>query len=196
MGTTETERRAALVDVAASIFLRYGFRKASMDDVARAARISRQGLYLYFSTKEDLFREVVKHLASAARETVRVALERSDLDLEERIFGALAAMYTGEINSGSAEELFSTAAELAREIVIEHDRAIVSALARELKAEGSRAAGLSPHALAEHLYLASYGLKLRRFSGEEYLAHLRTAVRIVCRAAGWSSIRTKGAVRT
>ena len=31
---------------------RYGFKKTSMDDVAQAAGVSRQGLYLYFDTKE------------------------------------------------------------------------------------------------------------------------------------------------
>jgi AcrR family transcriptional regulator len=35
------ERRAALLAAAAEVFARYGYRKASMDDVARAAGLSR-----------------------------------------------------------------------------------------------------------------------------------------------------------
>ena len=43
---------------ATAIFLRYGFKKTSMDDVAQAAGVSRQGLYLYFDTKDFLFRRL------------------------------------------------------------------------------------------------------------------------------------------
>ena len=39
---------------ATATFLRYGFKKTSMDDVAQAAGVSRQGLYLYFETKDVL----------------------------------------------------------------------------------------------------------------------------------------------
>lgn len=36
-------------------FARYGYRKTSMEDVARAAAISRAGLYLLFGSKRGLF---------------------------------------------------------------------------------------------------------------------------------------------
>jgi AcrR family transcriptional regulator len=53
------ERRAALLAAAAEVFARYGYRKASMDDVARAAGLSRQGLYLHYPTKDALFKAAV-----------------------------------------------------------------------------------------------------------------------------------------
>jgi len=37
-------RRRRLLDVALATFLRFGFRKTSMEEVARAAGLSRQGL--------------------------------------------------------------------------------------------------------------------------------------------------------
>jgi len=49
---------------ATATFLRYGFKKTSMDDVAQAAGVSRQGLYLYFDTKDFLFREALQYLVS------------------------------------------------------------------------------------------------------------------------------------
>src|SRR5258708_12392486 len=57
-------QREAILMAATGIFLRYGFKKTSMDDVARAAGVSRQGLYLYFDTKDLLFRESLQHLMS------------------------------------------------------------------------------------------------------------------------------------
>ena len=60
---------------ATAIFLRYGFKKTSMDDVARAAGVSRQGLYLYFDTKDLLFRESLEHLVSHLISTARAVAE-------------------------------------------------------------------------------------------------------------------------
>ena len=68
-GVTES-RREALLEAAVGVFARYGFRKTSMDEVARAAGVSRQGLYLQFADKEELFRKAVEfrlnHQLSAA----------------------------------------------------------------------------------------------------------------------------------
>jgi AcrR family transcriptional regulator len=54
-------QREAILVAATAAFLRYGFKKTSMDDVARAAAVSRQGLYLYFETKDLLFRESLQY---------------------------------------------------------------------------------------------------------------------------------------
>ena len=73
-------RHAAIVAAAAGVFLRYGFKKTSMDDLARAAGLSRQGLYLHFPTKETLFKEAVLQLIATTRATSRAALaDEADL---------------------------------------------------------------------------------------------------------------------
>ncbi|MZD09631.1 TetR family transcriptional regulator, partial [Streptomyces sp. SID5785] len=53
---TDTDRRSLVLDSAMATFARFGYRKTSMEEVARAARISRPGLYFLFSSKEALFR--------------------------------------------------------------------------------------------------------------------------------------------
>src|SRR5664279_833000 len=53
------DRRGAVLSSALTTFARFGYRKTSMDEVARAARISRPGLYFLFESKEDLFRSAV-----------------------------------------------------------------------------------------------------------------------------------------
>ena len=49
--STDDPRRSRLLEAALGVFLRYGYKKTSMDEVARAADLSRQGLYLHFATK-------------------------------------------------------------------------------------------------------------------------------------------------
>src|SRR5688572_25054847 len=81
-------RRRALLDAALTVFLRYGFRKTSMDDVARAADISRQGLYLHFPTKEDLFRAATRHALEGALRAAGDVLAERARPLEARLVGA------------------------------------------------------------------------------------------------------------
>ncbi|CDX58011.1 hypothetical protein MPL3365_290048 [Mesorhizobium plurifarium] len=48
----EAARQVAIVDTATGVFLQYGFKKTTMEDIARTVGISRQALYLDFPTKE------------------------------------------------------------------------------------------------------------------------------------------------
>ena len=48
-------RRAAIVRASRDVFLRYGFARTTMDDLARAGGVSRPGLYLVFPGKNELF---------------------------------------------------------------------------------------------------------------------------------------------
>ena len=59
--TPDSARQERVLAVALDVFGRYGFRKASMDEIARSADISRQGLYLRFASKDALFRAAVRH---------------------------------------------------------------------------------------------------------------------------------------
>src|SRR5258708_35954114 len=90
---TTAARRLAILEAATGVFLRYGFKKTSMDDLARAAGLSRQGLYLHFATKEALFKDAVLQLIATSRAAGRAALGREDLDVEERLLGAFEAVH-------------------------------------------------------------------------------------------------------
>lgn len=52
--------REAIMDFSSTLFLRYGFKKTTMDDVARICRIGKATLYKFFKNKEDLYREIIK----------------------------------------------------------------------------------------------------------------------------------------
>lgn len=49
------ERRERILDAALQVFTRRGYREATMDDVAVAARTSKGGVYFHFPGKEALF---------------------------------------------------------------------------------------------------------------------------------------------
>src|ERR1700730_16769258 len=97
-------QREAILVAATPIFLRYGFKKTSMDDVARAAGGSRQGLYLYFDTKDLLFRESLQYLVSHMISTAHSVAEDGNLSLRDRLPGVLEAVRGSAFQNASRED--------------------------------------------------------------------------------------------
>lgn len=54
-----------IVVIASSVFSRFGFKKATMDDIAKAAGMGKSSIYYYFKSKEEIFEAVVKKEAHA-----------------------------------------------------------------------------------------------------------------------------------
>ena len=54
------ERRRQLLGTAVEVFGGRGFHAASMDDVARAAGVTKPVLYQHFRSKRDLYREILE----------------------------------------------------------------------------------------------------------------------------------------
>ncbi len=55
-----TQRRKDIVDAAEKVFFSKGFDKATMDEVAEIAELSKGTLYLYFKSKEDLYLGIIR----------------------------------------------------------------------------------------------------------------------------------------
>ncbi len=77
------EKRIRILDAALSLFLRYGVKRTSIDDVAREAGIAKGTVYLSFKSKDALFGAIAERLCAEtlaeARRTVaesRPATER------------------------------------------------------------------------------------------------------------------------
>lgn len=73
------ERPRQILDAAFATFAEHGLAAARLDDIAKRAGVSKGTIYLYFQSKEELFREVVLH-------TVGDAID----ELERRIAGKTA----------------------------------------------------------------------------------------------------------
>jgi len=70
MPATKDEIAAAFGELA----LRYGYRRASVDDLARALHISKQTIYEHFGTKESIYRASVELWAMQQRQRVESLL--------------------------------------------------------------------------------------------------------------------------
>ena len=86
---TTAEKRAAVLEAAAKVFLSGGYLGASMDEIADLAGVSKQTVYTYFSNKEALFAAMASALSNEANDRVHnnVAEFGEDDDLEGYLVG-------------------------------------------------------------------------------------------------------------
>ncbi|WP_441228550.1 helix-turn-helix domain-containing protein [Tardiphaga sp. 20_F10_N6_6] len=124
-----------ILDAALPLFVRHGFRKTSMADIARAAGISRASLYLSFNSKEDLFRAGSTRAHARTMRDVEAVLS-GDGDVFGRIETAMAVFQRELIapfaGSADAIELFDVNMALAKDITLAARARLVALLAQAL----------------------------------------------------------------
>ncbi|MFO7789874.1 MAG: TetR/AcrR family transcriptional regulator [Bacteroidota bacterium] len=76
--------KGKLIIAAQKCFSRFGFEKATMNDIAREARKGKSSLYYYFKSKEDIFEAVVKTEAENFKDEVNKAMNQEN-DLKTRV---------------------------------------------------------------------------------------------------------------
>jgi len=125
-------RPGEIVQAALEVFAERGFAAAKLDEIAAKAGISKGALYLYFETKEDIFRAVVREAVAPNLDVVEAVLDqtttpfpdvlrmvflRISLMIETTRLGAVAKLVIGESRNFP---------ELAR---VWHDEVVSRALA-------------------------------------------------------------------
>ncbi|MFI4980249.1 MAG: TetR/AcrR family transcriptional regulator, partial [Nevskiales bacterium] len=93
VGEAGSQRRDSILDAAIPVFGRFGFRKTSVDDLASAARISKQGLYLHFPGKEAVFLAAMQKYLDDGLRLAQEELDRPRAPLYKRLMGAMDAWF-------------------------------------------------------------------------------------------------------
>ncbi|WP_149553092.1 TetR/AcrR family transcriptional regulator [Streptomyces marokkonensis] len=86
----EDDRLQQILDAAYACFTRHGVRRTTMDDIARAADMSRPAVYQYVRNKQDAFRRLAARLLETSLNESRSAAAAQS-DLTERLTGVLEA---------------------------------------------------------------------------------------------------------
>lgn len=77
------EYRKRIIKISGSIFSRYGFKKTSMDEIARALKMDKSSIYYYFNGKEEIFKAVVMNEANILRNELTKTIKAVDSPTEK-----------------------------------------------------------------------------------------------------------------
>ena len=85
------DRPQELTEAAFAAFAENGFAATKVEDVARRAGVSKGLLYVYFKTKEELFKAVIRSVIAPRVDELTRRLDSSDLSAEAFVRGPLLA---------------------------------------------------------------------------------------------------------
>jgi AcrR family transcriptional regulator len=77
------EFREKVIITSGQIFSRYGFKKTTMDEIARALKMGKSSVYYYFKSKEDIFEAVVLYEANILRNELTTAIKSVESPVEK-----------------------------------------------------------------------------------------------------------------
>jgi AcrR family transcriptional regulator len=145
------DKRERVREAALEVFLRYGYRKVTMDDIARGAAMSRPALYLVFPNKEAVFREVVKVGLDQLLETIERGLP-ARRSLAEQLAHVFEVSSVGSFElvgrAPAAAELLHASFDFVGDMFEQYDRRLAEILERLLRAAVREPDALRPPAAA------------------------------------------------
>jgi AcrR family transcriptional regulator len=190
---TETDwpRRVQVLEAALRLFGRYGFRKTSMEEMARAAGISRPGLYFHYPDKAALYCAALEYHLDRVLTAATAHLDETASALPERLVAALdtwLGRYVGSALGRGIEDLLDGGGTRLTAVFDQYHDTFEERLAATLGAAVAQSAftslDLSSREVARALINAGRGLKDHAGSRAEFVADISATARLIDAALG------------
>jgi AcrR family transcriptional regulator len=185
-GLDEAKQRR-VISAATGVFLKYGYGRVTMHDLASAAGISRPALYLIFPKKEEVFRGVVRELARQTSDEVRQGLGALTSPVDKLRFVCevwIVRPFDWITQSPETREVYESSHAFAQDVVEDSlksfERDLLSAMARLPK--GALPRGVLPAHAARLMAGAIVGLKTRCRNSAELRDEIHALIATMIRA--------------
>ena len=120
-----------ITDAAHAAFLRFGFKRTTMGDIAEAGHMSRPAVYLVFANKEEVFKAVIRKMNQSALIEIEQGLKRHS-SLRTQLLFAFEVWtikpFDMILHSADAKELIHCAYDLATDVLEESGTAFEALL--------------------------------------------------------------------
>lgn len=140
----KAERPGEILAAAMAVFAERGFAGARLEEIAARAGVSKGAIYLYFATKEDIFRAAVEQVIAPNVEQVRQALAAHPgpfADLLKLVMAQVLQVMGGTPAGGVAKMVIGEARNFPELARVWHDRLVsqtIAALAGAIEAAQKR----------------------------------------------------------
>jgi TetR/AcrR family transcriptional regulator, regulator of autoinduction and epiphytic fitness len=177
VNATSQER---ILDAAVQVFGRVGFKKASMEQLAAAAGLSKQGLYLHFAGKDELVKaSMVRYLEEGLRLVEEALAEKAPL--RDRLVSALDAWFGRHFVNFNPATLEAVEPRKSPPWVEDRKASMRAMMARAIKdSPECRKNVCTPVELSKVLFQFGLTWKEGHISREAFLDTVRLCVRACC----------------
>jgi AcrR family transcriptional regulator len=185
MDRNVSARQTHVLETALTVFARHGFSKTSIEDIAKAAGISRQGIYLHFKNKDEIFSASIQkalddglHGANKVFDDDRLTLEEKLLRALDEWFGRHVGLFRPEASDLVAQcerVLGGAVAKSSASFQTKLEKVILASSARKTKGANKRAA-----TIADMLCACGLTWKHSLTSRQEFLEKMGDAIHLCC----------------
>jgi AcrR family transcriptional regulator len=187
----EGEKTDRVLEAARRVFMRYGYRRVTMQEIAQEAGMSRPALYLIFPNKEEIFLAAIREITAQNLQRIRAGLrEHATLAAKLQFAFEVWTVETFALmqSSPDAKELIDCVLGFARETFLQ-----ITADFEELLAEviagflpkGRKRSAHSAREIARLLTASTHGFKESARGVEDLRAMIRGLISLV--VAGMSA---------
>ena len=162
------DRRLAILEAGFETFAAYGYRRSSMEDIAKAAQMSRAALYLHFRNKADIFRSLLAAYFDQAEGDLHAGLNRAG-SLQDKIEAGFRAVcgpaFQAMMESPHGQELMDGKDSLGADLVAQGEARLLQVWSDWLlqeAAQGRLKLDGPPEEMARVLMAALHGIKEMR----------------------------------
>ncbi len=166
-------KQQAILASALEAFAIYGFRKTSMDDIAKGAGMSRPAVYLHYKNKEAIVRSLTQAHYAEKIDNVARALS-ADGSVSERLAHAVEAQMKGLaaiLTSPHGREMLDTSKSTAADILAEGEDKMTALYADWLRREDDAGRVFLPNGpdeTAKTITATLMGVKMTASGAEEF----------------------------
>lgn len=201
------ETRSRILDAAERVFSRRGVSRTSLDDIARAAGVTRGAIYWHFKDKADLFGAMLGRVALPMEEMLQRTSEAAGDDPLAHVRGRSVAVLRKVAGDARARRVFDVVAHKCEYV---DEMAVVGRRINSMRANclaqlesgfrnairrGLLPASVEPRAAAVGLHALVDGLITNWLVDPKYFADARAAERIVDRYLEGLGVRTQPVAR-
>jgi AcrR family transcriptional regulator len=187
MNGKESTRQAHVLETALTVFIRHGFRKTSIEDIAKAAGISRQGIYFHFKDKDEIFSASIQKALDDGLQAAIEILDDDRLTLEEKLLNALDEWFGRHVGllDPEASDLVAQCERVIGDAVGKGrsafqrklEKVILASSAKKTTKGATKRAGI----IADMLCACGLTWKHSISSRREFLEKMRGAIHLCCR---------------
>lgn len=186
------EKEDQILGAAESVFVRYGFARTTMSDIAKAAGMSRPALYLQFPDKEAIFSRVIENMDAQALAKIRTAIA-GIVPLDEKLLHACTrwGMHGVELAAAfpDAADLFDLRFPAVRQVYRNFQALVVEILQTNIK---TWPMPVSPEDYALTLTYGMRGLRDAAPDAQDMRRLIQVHVAVYCEPLTASSERPAG----
>jgi len=186
-----------VIAAARQVFIRYGFKRVTMGEIAAAAGMSRAALYLVYPSKEGILTAVVAQMFADMLDEIRHGLGRFATAEEQLTFALDVWCVTGfEMVQAApdAKDLYESSYQFATEVTVTANADFVALVADVLDplVRQQTTVALSSVQIAQVLASAVPGFKRVVTTTEQFRAMIARLIAIVLASLDNPTARTAG----